>query len=104
LRTSVRSAALLPCVRPRAAVLLPREALEFALQLAPALEPFHVERPIGERRTHGAAGLAAVRTVGEAALPCERFEILEGGLDSRVRVPQLQLAHPGRVEHQPALG
>src|SRR5262249_61086375 len=44
--------ALLSLVRPSTRILLLRQPLELALQLAPALEPLHVERAVGQRAAH----------------------------------------------------
>ena len=95
---------LLSRLRPCAPVLLAREPLELALQLAPALVALEVERPVRERRAHRAARLLRVRAVGEAALRRERLDVSERGLEAGVRVPELQLAHARRVEHEPAVG
>src|SRR5580765_5546353 len=95
---------LLARLRLRAAVLLRRQPLELTLELAPALEALQVERPVRERGTDRAAGLAPVRTVGEPALCSQRLDVLERRLETGLGIPQLQLAHSGRVEHETAFG
>src|SRR5262249_62039579 len=85
------------------AILLAGKPLELTLELSPALEALEVERAARECRAHRAAGLPAVRAVVEPAVRRERLDVLEGGLEARLRVPELQLSHAGRVEHQPAV-
>src|SRR5262249_13031299 len=92
--------ALLSLVRPSTRILLLRQPLELALQLAPALEPLHVERAVGQRRAHRAARLAAVRAVGEATSGRDLADLVERGVEPVRRLPELKLAHAWRIEHE----
>ena len=60
-----------------ACVALSFRSRELTLQLAVALQPLGFEPSVGDRGVYGAAGLGAVLTVREAALPGERGDVLE---------------------------
>src|SRR5258708_948853 len=94
----------LPHLAPSPCVLLQLEMLELAQELLPAVEAPDVERAVGERRTKGAAGLLTVRAVGEATLRCQLLEVGKRRVDSLARIPELQLTHARRIEHEPGTG
>lgn len=72
-------------------------------ETAVAVEPSCVEPAGGDRRPHGAAGLELVRAVGEAAAGCEFDDLGKGLVHAFVRIPEAELAHAGRVEHECAI-
>ena len=76
--------------------------LELGLELPPAVVTLVGERAAGERCLNPAARLSPVRTVGEAAERCRRGDVVEGLGEALLRLPEAQLAHPGRVEEKPA--
>ena len=78
------------------------DRLQLALQLRVALPALPRQRAVGERLADRAAGLLIVGAVGEAAAPRDLLDVAEGLLE--VGVPELQLAHPGRVEDDAAAG
>ena len=60
--------------------------------------------PAATAATHRAAGLAGVTAVAEAAALADRLDVGERAGDRFARVPQLQLAHAGRVDQDAAAG
>src|SRR5262245_53773295 len=92
------AAAGLASVRLGPAILLQLEVLELPGELAPALQAAGIDRS-----PDGAPGLRAVRAVVEPAPSGELLDVPEGVRDPGVRVPEPQLAHARRVEHEAAV-
>ena len=72
-------------------VLAEVELPQLALELAVALQALGSQRAALHRGLDGAAGLALVTTVGEAAALGQRLDIREGGFDALVALPELNL-------------
>src|SRR5688572_21704444 len=89
-------------LRAGALVQLAGQARALAPQLQVGGETALVESALRERRAHRASGLRPVRAVAEAAARGQCLDVLEGGVEPRARLPQLQLAHAGRVHHERA--
>ena len=56
-----------------------------------------LDQGVADGAADGATGLAAVPAVAEAAVAGQRVDVVEDVLERRVGIPQLQLAHAGRV-------
>src|SRR5215831_645672 len=78
------------------------ERTELALELPVARPALGRERAVQQRLTDRAAGLAAVRAVGEPTARRDRLDVPECLLE--VAVPETKLADAGRVEHDAAVG
>ena len=72
------------------------------MELPVARESLARKRSLGERRLHGAARLMLVQAVREAARARELGDVLERRVERSVVGPELELAHPGRVEEERA--
>ena len=83
-------------------VLPPLEGLLLARNLRVALEPIGLERSTGDGGLDGAARFTIVPAVAEAAGRAECRHVRERLIERLVRVPQLQFAHAGRVDDDPA--
>src|ERR671923_995259 len=91
----------LPGFGPRPPVLLQFERTELALQLLVAAVAIRIERAVRERALDGAAGLALVAAVAEATMLEERFDVAERRAEPFFGIPELELPHARRVEHEP---
>src|SRR5690242_19770364 len=99
----LRAMHLLPAPRllhRRRLVVATRLVGELALQSAIMLEARPIELAGFNRGADGAAGLAVVDAIGEAARLGERRDVGERRLDPIVAGPRLQLAHARRVDQQ----
>src|SRR5207302_2304459 len=86
----------------RSRVALARDGRFFTLELAVPRVAVGVETPGLERLADRASRLGIVRAVGEAAGARQRLDIREHRREAGVRVPELELAHSGRVDDDPA--
>src|SRR5918992_4087058 len=98
----LEDAALALLLGPQAAVLADLQHAQLALELAVAAPALAVERAGGERVPDRAPRLALVRAVGETTLGGELGDLRERGVERLAVGPELQLAHPGRVQEKPA--
>ena len=76
---------------------------ELTLELTRMLQALAGQRSRLDRGLDGAARLTLVPAVAEAALLCQRIDVVEAG-PGQVLVgvdPQRQLSHAGRVDQQP---
>src|SRR6185503_14552751 len=80
--------------------------LEFLLplQLAIALEPRLGEHAARDGDNDGAARLAGMAAIAEAAALADRLDVGERAGDSLAGLPQLQLAHARGVDQDAAAG
>jgi len=62
-----------------------------------------VEHLSGECRENGTARFRSVSTIIEAASRRQRLNVRKGCGHATLSIPQAQLAHPGRVEHEPPI-
>src|SRR5437588_11677419 len=83
-------------------ILKNRGVAHLGLHLPIILIARRVERALFERLSHGAARLALVPTVAEAALCRDRFDVLERLAQTLLAHEQLKLAHARRVEDESA--
>src|SRR5262245_17065901 len=89
-------------LQAREIVLAEMELPQLALELAVALQAPGRQLAALRRGFDGAAGLALVPAIGEAAALGERLDVGEGGLDALVSLPELDLAQARRVDDQAA--
>src|SRR5262245_17799630 len=78
--------------------------LQLALELAPALQALGRKLAARDGLFDSAAGLAAVAAVAEAAARGQLLDVGEGGAETLLSLPELELAHAGGVQDQPAAG
>src|SRR6185437_9714925 len=89
-------------LRREARVLSDRERAQLALELAVALEPLARQPAVGERRSDRTARLALVAAVREAAARGQLGDVGERLVERLLAGPELELAHPRRVEQDRA--
>src|SRR5207253_10052216 len=80
-----------------------RERRELVLQFQIALEPFRRDLSLRNRGLHRAARLDAMLAVGEVASGSERVDFVERFAHALAGIPQLQLAHARRIDHQSSI-
>src|SRR6266540_2694662 len=79
------------------------QAGELALQLPVALQTLGRKRAGADRLAYGAPRLRLVAAVVEAAFGLELGDVVEGLGQSVRALPELELAEPRRVDHEPAI-
>src|ERR1035437_7554750 len=80
------------------------EIADFELEFLEAFMSFARERPGGDGGEHGAVLLLRMRAIAEMAARRERFDFGKGFLRALAGIPDVELAHAGRVNDHAALG
>src|SRR5262245_33997060 len=80
------------------------EVAQLPLEFVVALEAILGERAVADGRQHGAAGLGGVGAVAEPATWGDRVDLGIHVAQGLAAAPELQLAHPRRVERQTSTG
>src|SRR6185295_3830981 len=79
-----------------------RRSRKLVAQLQIILPALRIEPPVGQRRAHGAAGLALMSAVAEAAFLRERVDVRELALVEVFLARKLDLAHARRIDQTTA--
>src|ERR1051326_3921885 len=76
--------------------------LLFRLQLAVTRQAVDRQRSVFDRRHDRASRLRGVPAVAKPAILRDRFDVRERSGHGLSRIPQLELAHSGRIDQNPA--